>query len=231
MTHLKEYVVVSVFEGSGHKPKLGHLWSLIPHRALESRTESSHLSVVDITTWGRVHIGKHLTKTEELNSQMSLKILQRLKTKHYFELVLTSLDSEARGMDHQTVALWSRPKTKRSRPDWLETSTKTRLLSWFGVVSVPFTKVLYISVMASLIQKNTWGFRATYAAFQDDMFPREVHAFFKKTVWNHIMHTVHRLRRKGVYWTGLPAAVHGRECLEDFETKNVWKMTPHCYTL
>ncbi len=88
------------------------------------------------------------------------------------------------------------------------TSPKSQGLSWYGVVSVPLAKVTCTSVMAPLMLKSTWRFWSTICCLQEDIFSRDVHAYFNKTMQNHILHTLQSPGCGGRgygYLTGLPA--------------------------
>ncbi len=62
---------------------------------------------------------------------------------------------------------------------------------------------------------------------------RDVHAYFNKTMQNHILHTLQSPGCGGRgygYLTGLPAVrpVSNRECVAHFEAQNATTKTPYC---
>ncbi len=108
------------------------------------------------------------------------------------------------GMD----AVCSGPKKKRIIQTVTSNKSKSQGLSWYGVVSVPLAKVTCTSVMAPLMQKSTSRFWSTICCLQEDIFSRDVHAYFNKTMQNHILHTLQSPGCGGRgygYLTGLPA--------------------------
>ncbi len=108
------------------------------------------------------------------------------------------------GMD----AVCSGPNKKRIIQTVTSNKSKSQGLSWYGVVSVPLAKVTYTSVMAPLMLKSTSRFWSTICCLQEDIFSRDVHAYFNKTMQNHILHTLQSPGCGGRgygYLTGLPA--------------------------
>ncbi len=132
------------------------------------------------------------------------------------------------GMD----AVCSGPKKKRIIQTVTSNKSKSQGLSWYGVVSVPLAKVTCTSVMAPLMLKSTeiWS---TICCLQEDIFSRDVHAYFNKTMQNHILHTLQSPGCGGRgygYLTGLPAVPTclQRECVAHFEAQNATTKTPYC---
>ncbi len=216
-------------KGQGRKPKLNNrdLRSLRRH-CIKNR----HSSISDITTWAQDYFGKPLSSTtiRSYIHKCQLK-LYCAKRKPYvnsvqkrrrllwarrhlgwtitqWKCVLWSDESVFRyflgGMD----AVCSGPKKKRIIQTVTSNKSKSQGLSWYGVVSVPLAKVTCTSVMAPLMLKSTWRFWSTICCLQEDVFSRDVHAYFNKTMQNHILHTLQSPGCGGRgygYLTGLPA--------------------------
>ena len=88
--------------------------------------------------------------------------------------------------------LCSGQKKKRTIQTVSSNKSKSQGLSWYGVVSVPLAKVTYTLVMAPLMPKSIYRFWSNICCLQDDILSREAHAYFNKTMQNHILHTFQR---------------------------------------
>ncbi len=214
-------------KGQGRKPKLNNrdLRSLRRH-CIKNR----HSSISDITTWAQDYFGKPLSSTTICSyiHKCQLK-LYCAKRKPYVNSVQKRRQLLwARRHLGWTITQWKRVlwsdesvfqvffgrngrrvlRTKKKRIIQTVTSNKSKSqgLSWYGVVSVPLAKVTCTSVMAPLMLKST--FWSTICCLQEDIFSRDVHAYFNKTMQNHILHTLQSPGCGGRgygYLTGLPA--------------------------
>ncbi len=194
--------------------------------------KNRHSSISDITIWAQDYFGKPLSSTtiRSYIHKCQLK-LYCAKRKPYvnsvqkrrrllwarrhlgwtitqWKRVLWSDESVFQyflgGMD----AVCSGPKKKRIIQTVTSNKSKSHGLSWYGVVSVPLAKVTCTSVMAALMLKSTWRFWSTICCLQEDIFSRDIHAYFNKTMQNHILHTLQSPGCGGRgygYLTDLPA--------------------------
>ncbi len=163
----KESGGISVRKGQGRKPKLNNrdLRSLRRH-CIKNR----HSSISDITTWAQDYFGKPLSSTTICSyiHKCQLK-LYCAKRKPY----VNSVQKRRRGPSHSgnvycgqmnqyfryflggMDAVCSGPKKKRIIQTVTSNKSKSQVLSWYGVVSVPLAKVTCTSVMAPLMLKST----------------------------------------------------------------------------
>ncbi len=124
------------------------------------------------------------------------------------------------GMD----AVCSGPKKKRIIQTVTSNKSKSQGLSWYGVVSVPLAKVTCTSVMAPLMLKVHRGFWSTICCLQEDIFSRDVHAYFNKTMQNqHSAHiTKSWLRRKyGINFVPIKMNVIFQETYENINWNGI----------
>ncbi len=225
----KEPGGISVCKGQGRKPKLNNrdLRSLRRH-CIKNR----HSSISDITTWAQDYFGKPLSSTTIRSyihkCQLKLYCAKRkpMLTVSRSAVDFSGLGGIWDGPSHSgnvycgqmnqyfrhflggMDAVCSGPKKKRIIQTVTSNKSKSQGLSWYGVVSVPLAKVTCTSVMAPLMLKSTYRFWSTICCLQEDIFSRDVHAYFNKTMQNHILHTLQSPGCGGRgYWylTGLPA--------------------------
>ncbi len=74
---------------------------------------------------------------------------------------------------------------------------------------------------------------STICCLQEDIFSRDVHAYFNKTMQNHILHTLQVLAAEeegmGTWLVCLQSRpVSNRECVAHFEAQNATTKTPYC---
>ncbi len=125
-------------------------------------------------------------------------------------------------------AVCSRPKKKRIIQTVTSNKSKSQVLSWYGVVSVPLAKVTCTSVMAPLMLKSTYNFGAQYAALKKTSFPgTSMHISTRQCKTTFCTH--YKVLAAGTWLACLQSRpVSNRECVAHFEVQIATTKTPYC---
>ncbi len=225
----KESGGISVRKGQGRKPKLNNrdLRSLRRH-CIKNR----HSSISDITTWAQDYFGKPLSSTtiRSYIHKCQLK-LYCSKRKPYVNSVqkhrrlLWAWRHLGWTITQWKRVLWSdesvfqvffgrngrrvlRTKEEKDHPDCYQQQVQKpgSVMVW-GCVSALGKGNLHFCDGTINAEKyiEIWS---TICCLQEDIFSRDVHAYFNKTMQNHILHTLQSPGCGGRgygYLTGLPA--------------------------
>ncbi len=237
----KESGGISVCKGQGRKPKLNNrdLRSLRRH-CIKNR----HSSISDITTWAQDYLGKPLSSTtiRSYIHKCQLK-LYCAKRKPYVNSVqkrhrlLWTRRHLGWTITQWKRVLWSdesvfqvcfgrngrrvlRTKEEKDHPDCYQQQVQKpgSVMVW-GCVSALGKGNLHFCDGTINAEKyiEIWS---TICCLQEDIFSRDVHAYFNKTMQNHILHTLQSLAAEeegtGTDW---PA------CSPDLSPiENVWRI-------